>query len=262
MKTSIALVGLLSLPSFVGCCPRAAEPEPVFGGRGANVEGAKSAPLEGSAGVVESGPCDAVKPASEQRLIDDFEDADNQMFKTFQRQGWWYVAADQTKGQVFPPIGDFRPTALPENEATPENRYALYGKAEGYEDWGVLWGTTLTWTDGGIKCPLNGSKFEGVRFRAKGNGTLHVKFGNPDTVPTEQEGKCKERCWDTHGMKVSLTEEWQEFTVRYDRLQQGGWGTEAQFDPARLMHLNFSADGKSLPVEFWLDDLEFILPNP
>jgi hypothetical protein len=58
-------------------------------------------------------------------------------------------------------------------------------------------------------------------------------------------------------MKVQLTEQWQPFVVRWEKLQQGGWGGEARFDPARLLNLNFSVNGKDLPVEFWLDDIRF-----
>jgi hypothetical protein len=194
-------------------------------------------------------------------LIEDFEDTDNQLFKAFEREGWWYTAVDESEGTVFPAIGAFKATALPPDEATTENRFALYGKADGYRDWGVVWGTTTRWVTEGMKCPLNASAFEGMTFRVKGKGSIHLKIGNPKTVPQEFEGWCKERCWDTHGYRFPLTEDWQQVVVKWDRVQQGGWGQDAKFDPERLLTLNFSVDGKDLPVEFWLDDLLFLQPG-
>jgi hypothetical protein len=250
----------LALLSVVACACPGNQPDAVFGGQGADVQ-ARQTPLDQAPEEPDTGPCAKAAPASETKLIEDFEDTDNQLFKAFQREGWWYVAVDETSGTVTPTVGEFKATALPEGEATVENRYALYGKADGFNDWGVVWGTTLRWVDDGLQCPFNASKFVGLKFRVKGTGQLHLKIGNPKTVPAEFEGKCKERCWDTHGQRIPLTAQWQPHVVRFDKLQQGGWGSEAAFDPERWINLNFSVDGKNLPVEFWLDDIEFILPG-
>ncbi len=234
------------------------DPPPVFGGEGARFD-AKQTPIsEAPEEDLYTGPCAKPAPPSQAVLFEDFEDTNNQLFKAFEREGWWYVAVDETKGTVFPDVGDFKASALPEDEATTENRYALHGKASGFDDWGVVWGSTLKWTRDGVKCPFNGSHFEGLRFRARGSGSFQVKVGNPATVPGEYEGKCKQRCWDVHGQTFVLTPEWREYVLRWDRVQQGGWGAEAQFDPARILHVNFTVDGKSLPVEFWVDDIRFI----
>lgn len=249
---------LTACMALVGC--GSSESRPVFGGEGASFE-AQQTPLSEAPPETATGPCAQAAPPSETTLIEDFEDTDNQMFKAFQREGWWYVAVDETSGSVFPNVGEFAATALPAEEATAENRYALYGKADGFRDWGVVWGTTTRWVNDGLKCAFNASNFEGLTFRVKGKGSLHLKIGNPATTPPEYEGNCKERCWDTHGKRFALTDEWQQVIVRWDRVQQGGWGAQAQFDPERLLTLNFGVEGKSLPVEFWLDDLYFLQPG-
>ena len=48
--------------------------------------------------------------------------------------------------------------------------------AAGQTEWGVVWGSALNWTKNGLKCPLNVSAFAGLRFRAKGPGTVRVSL--------------------------------------------------------------------------------------
>lgn len=253
-RTLLALT--LPVSSVLSGCG-SSETRPVFGGEGASIE-AQQTPLSEAPPEQGSGPCAQAAPASDTVLIEDFEDADHQLFKAFQREGWWYVAVDETQGTIFPTVGEFAATPLPPTEATLENRHALHGKAEGFRDWGVIWGTTTRWVNDGVKCPFNASNFDGMTFRVKGKGSLHLKLGNPATTPPEYEGTCKERCWDAHGMRFPLSDDWQQVVVRWDRVQQGGWGAQAEFDPARLLTMNFSVAGKDLPVEFWLDDLYFL----
>jgi hypothetical protein len=191
-------------------------------------------------------------------LIDDFEDGDHKIFKAFQREGWLYVAADDSPGQVSPPVGELRPERLAAEGGSPDQLFALHGSASSFTAWGVVWGTTLRWVGEGNKCPLNVSNFAGIRFRARGKGSLSVRLGTWDTVPTEFDGKCKNRCWDTHSKRVFFSDDWQVNVVLWDQLQQFGWGTQARFDPKHVLNINFSADAKDLPVDFWIDDLEFI----
>jgi hypothetical protein len=253
-RVGVACIVLLS--AGLNACG-SSETEPVFAGQGATVE-ARQTPIEQAPAEVDAGPCAQAAPPSDVTLIEDFEDANNQLFKAFRREGWWYVATDDTPGSILPEKGEFNSIALPPEEATLENRYALYGKAQGYQDWGVVWGTTIRWKADGLKCPFNASNYVGLKFRARGKGSLHLKIGNPETVPAEYEGKCTQKCWDSHGQRVYLTEDWRAYVVRWDRVQQEGWGAEARFDPERLLAFNFSVNGKDLPVEFWLDDIEFI----
>lgn len=229
----------------------------MFGGQGASVEEPGEIPLaQAKPEAQATGPCAKPAPASTFSLLEDFEDHDNQLFKVFQREGWWYTATDDTQGKVVPPKGEFAGVELEEADRADQNEYGAHLSAEGYTAWGVVWGTTLNWVDKGIKCPFNGSAFDGIRFRAKGTGTIRVNFGIPETVPKDNGGHCVGKCYDNYGKVVDLKPEWKVFTVRWDRLQQGGWGEQAPFSPERLLNLNFSADGKNLPVELWLDDIE------
>jgi hypothetical protein len=159
---------------------------------------------------------------------------------------------------VIKPIGKFTAELLPAAEATKENRYAAQFSASGQKDWGASWGSTLTWTKKGIHCPLNLSGFAGVRFRAKGPGRIQMALAVPEVMPKEYRGTCVDHCYDFHGKMFTLSDHWEAYTMRWERLQQGGWGVEARFTPSRIVQLNIKASVETLPIDFWVDDLELI----
>jgi hypothetical protein len=233
----------------------------VFGGVGAVVGAPKEMPLpEPSANAkTASGPCAAPAPPGDTTLLDDFEDGDHQLFKAFEREGWWFSYADATEGaKLYPERGKFAPERLPPSVATKDDMFAAHMKAEGQKDWGAVWGVSLRWEKKGIRCPYNLSAFDGVRFRARGPATVRVSFGIPETQATEAGGTCTMGCWDVHTKIVYLSDHWDDYVVRWDRLEQGGWGAQARFDPARVLNLNFAVKPKELPADFWVDDINLI----
>ncbi len=252
--------GVLTACSASGGVSQSAPP-PVFGGQGAVVGVPKEMPLPPTGAPVKaaSGPCGDKAPASDTALVDDFEDGDHAAFKGFQREGWWFSAADATDGaKLFPDRGAFRPERLPVAEASRDNLFAAHLKAEGQKDWGAIWGVSLRWESKGIRCPLNVSAFAGLRFRAKGPGTLRLAFGIPETEPPDAGGTCTSGCYDVHGKVFYLTDHWDDYLVRWDRLEQQGWGAQARFDPARVVSMGFSVKPQDLPADFWIDDVAFV----
>ncbi len=249
-------LGGLALGGLAACGPNQ-QSAPVFGGRGAVVDpGASAAQAEAKPA---KGPCDSV-PASEDARLDDFEDGDHRLFGGFEREGWWFTATDHTPGaQVFPAEGKFEPVSLA-SEGTPENQFAAHLRASGQTDWGVTWGTTLAHVGAEAKCPLNAGHFAGLRLRARGKGVLLVRFGMPETTAAEFGGSCSDKCWDMHSFLLRLSDAWETREIRWDQLQQGGWGKSVRFDPARLMSLQFAATVPNLPADAWLDDVEWIRP--
>jgi hypothetical protein len=244
----------------LGCLAPQKPTPPVFGGQGASVSAGKETPLPAeTAPPKPSGPCAAPSPPGDVALIDDFEDGDAKPFKAFQREGWWFGANDATEGgKMSPPSGQFAPVRLPQGQASKLNAFAAHFTAEGYRKWGAVWGTSLNWAKDGIRCPFNASAFAGVKFRAKGPGLIKIQFGMPETVPVEYGGACKSNCYDSHGSAVLLGDKWDDYVVPWEVLQQGGWGAEARFDPARILGVNFSVLVKDLPSDFWLDDVKFL----
>jgi len=247
--------------SLAGACSSGdgAQNPPVFGGEGAVVTKEQPLPPASSASLADNGPCKGPAPQSDTALFDDFEDGDNKAFKGFEREGWWWSASDTTPDQkLLPAKEQFAAERLPTAEATKDNLFAAHFAAEGQKEWGAVWGSTLAWSNGGIKCPFNASLFEGVSFRVKGKGTVRFYFGQPETIGADGGGQCKERCYDSYGKVLFLTEQWQEVSIPFDKLQQEGWGTQVRWDPTRLIQISFKADPKVLPVDFWVDDIKFL----
>jgi len=239
-------------------------PSPIFGGQGAVVAMPQEAPLPADSGSpsalsAPAGPCTPPPKPTEVALLDDFEDGDSHLFKAFERDGWWFAASDPTDGaKVYPVSNHFQPDRLPPAESSKDNLFAAHFKAEGQKDWGATWGVGLQWESRGIRCPLNASGFAGVRFRARGPGTVRVSFAMPETQPADQGGSCKTSCYDFHGKFVYLSDRWTEYLVRWDAVEQGGWGAQARFDPSRLLRLAFSVSSKDVPIDFWVDDIAFV----
>jgi hypothetical protein len=234
---------------------------PVFGGKGAQIATPDERPLPEGAGKPESlGPCGKNSPPNDTALIDDFEDGNARIFKAFERDGFWFSASDKTEGSSISPQ-PFAPELLPAAESTKENRYAVHLAASGEKNWGVVWGAQLQWTHEGLRCPLNASSYAGVKLRAKGPGKIRVSLAVPEVQPKDGGGTCKDRCYDSHGKIVLLSDAWDTYEIRWEKLQQGGWGTEARFTPERLVNLALNVPVDALPIDIWVDDVELIPKN-
>jgi len=264
LPSSPWLALLIPLTLGAGACSKQGESEPgLFGGKGAKIGGLDEKPLPQGAGDPSAlGPCGKVSPASDAALIDDFEDGDGHLFKAFERDGYWYSASDKTEGSTISPTGTFAAEQLPASDATKENRYGAHLLASGQKDWGVVWGGQLTWAKDGIKCPLNVSSFAGLRFRAKGPGRIRVSVAVPEITPKDGGGTCVDKCYDSHGKYFDLSPAWENYEVRWEKLQQKGWGLDARFTPERVVNLGINVEVQNLPIDFWVDDFELIPKAP
>jgi hypothetical protein len=259
LRSRDALALPLVVGSLLACSPQSDKPAAVFGGQGAKVGSPDEKPLPAGAGTLQPiGPCGKHGPVSDAALIDDFEDGDARIFKAFERDGFWFTAGDNTAGSTVSPSGSFAPELLPPAESAKDNRYAAHFKAAGQTQWGALLGTALNWTQKGLKCPINLAGFAGLRFRAKGPGSVRVALAVPEVTPKDGGGTCTEGCYDNHGKLFLLTESWETYDMRWEKMAQAGWGTDARFTPERIVSLTFSGAVKDLPLEFWLDDIELI----
>jgi hypothetical protein len=251
--------GLLCCLPVVFLCCATTKPEAggsaVFGGKGAMV---KELPLPTGSKPEAGGPCAGGTPPSDTALIDDFEDGDAKPFKGYQREAWWFTVSDKTPGSVLSPDGTFKPAALPAAEASRDNAFAAHVTASGQTEWGMTFSTTLRWSNEGVHCPLNVSAFRGIKFRAKGPGTIQLKVEVPGTTPPDYGGECSKNCYDSPGKLIRLSDHWEEYQARWEQLQQGGWGAEVRFDPARVLGLAFAVGVAALPADFWVDDVALL----
>lgn len=199
-------------------------------------------------------PCDAIHSSPDILRIDDFEDGDAQIHRVFERDGWWWVSTDETSGDLIPARGAERPATLP------EGGLAMHFAAAGFSEWGAILGMSLEWAGEGVTCAFNAAAYEGFRFRAKGAGSLPVQVALPETNGPEGDArsKCADNCWDHYQVVLQLTQDWSRHEVRWADLQQGGWGKAVPFDAEHLLGILFSPKPEDLPIDAWIDDIEFI----
>jgi len=252
--------GALALAAIaVGCVARqpaassetaAATARPAFGGeRAAFGETASGASLGQGAGRCQNVPAISTDP-----LLADFEQDSIFVRPVPQRWGTWYMGNDGS------PDGRQEPDSFAaERGGYGGSNYAVHFKVQGFTEWGAVLGATLRYApEDGIRCPYNASGFDGLSFMAKGKGRIRVNVTTPDTVPTDEDGRCKKSCWDSHGAFVFLSDEWTEQRLPWSAFAQQGWGTAARLNLNEILSINFVVGRADQPAELWLDDLKFI----
>lgn len=198
-------------------------------------------------------------PCGEEGVIEDAEDGDSQIRVDALRNGFIYTAVDDFGSTIVPKAGAkggmFRMTA----GGPPGSRYAIRVHGETAATETPYAGVIINLTD--PKDTYDASRFRGVSFRARrGPGaTSAVRFRVAD-VNTEPEGGVCGACYNDFGMDLELTEDWQQFTVPFERLsQEGGWGSprpdELQAD--QLYSIQFAITERGEPFDLWVDDLAF-----
>ncbi|WP_437708633.1 hypothetical protein WMF45_30715 [Sorangium sp. So ce448] len=198
-------------------------------------------------------------------MIDDMEDNDNAILADGGRVGYWYTFNDATEGAMQTPPPDpegtgaepFTMTAL--EPARAQSMYAARSWGEGFTEWGAGFGFDLNSPEG-VKASYDASAYTGITFWAKlgaGSGTsATVMISDPGTDPAG--GACSDKC-DAWQKTFAATEEWQQFTIPFAELKQGGWGDPAgteQIDAAKLYSLQFQI-GKAPKFDLYIDDLGF-----
>lgn len=180
-------------------------------------------------------------------LIDDLDDGDATLPSRDGRSGWWYTANDGTS-EHFPP-GLWRPS----DDDAYSGDYAAHFSGSGFLGWGATVGFTLN-----EECPYDASAYAGITFRARGQGTIRVRFTTVATVPVVLvPGDCVEDCWDDFASEIRLGDAWSEYEITWDDLAQAGWGKPAEFDPAELLAIVWQGGAMST-FDIWLDDIAFV----
>ncbi|WP_437642591.1 CIA30 family protein [Sorangium sp. So ce854] len=194
-------------------------------------------------------------------MIDDMEDNDNAINAAGGRVGYWYTFNDGTEGATQEPPPDpegtgetpFTMTAL--EPARGQSMYAARSWGSGFETWGAGFGFDLNSPEG-AKAPYDASAYTGITLWAKGTTSATVMISDPGTDP--EGGVCTDEC-DKWQKSLALTEEWQQFTIPFADLKQGGWGTPAgtdQIDATKLYSIQFQV-GTDPEFDVYIDDLAF-----
>lgn len=174
-------------------------------------------------------------------LIEDFENsATNSLFRLF----------DDGSFGTKSPTGSFASELSSDG-----NGSAMHFTGSGYVTWGAGIGREF---DPPSDCK---GRALGIRFRAKGSGTLTFAMPVAAVVPTAEGGTCSAgaECNDSHQVAVPLTAQWETHEVLFSSLTQSpDWGLTASFDAENVLELLFTARPESMPFDFWIDDIELV----
>lgn len=192
-------------------------------------------------------------------LIDDGDDKDNQTMVVGGRGGYWYTFSDMDGTEVWPTAGAKGGTFEMSPGGAENSPYAARFKGKV--------STAETPTQGGMgmnfldpKGGYDGSKYGGISFWAKaGPGVKTIRLKIPDANTDPDGGICSE-CFNDFGLNLTLTEDWQQYIVRFkDLAQLPGWGQPKKFsvDRARLYGIQFQVDEKGKEFDVWIDQLRF-----
>lgn len=186
-------------------------------------------------------------------LIDDFDDGDNVAVAEPEREAYWFTVDDGSAGSM-EPKGEFLP-ASGGYRRTPSAHVTV----SGYTVWGAALMANISHKTE-LRCPYNASAFAGLRFVARGQGRVRVALQVPGVVSTEYGGTCNEQtevCYDNHGIFVELGAEYQAYELPWSSFRQRGFGAPVPFDPKTIFALQFSMEVADLPVDLWVDQVEF-----
>jgi hypothetical protein len=178
------------------------------------------------------------------------------------RYGFWYVNGDATSGAKIVKIEQLVAGLAPARGASTK---AAHFTASGYAGWGATVG--LSFADAAQKrTPYDAGNAVGISFWVHGSfkaaGTLlTVLFPIPDTDSsgTHCGGSGQGLCLDHYKASVAVTADWQQVTLMFSDLHQGGWGAPVDaFDPKKMLGIEWSAADTA--IDIWLDDLALLRP--
>lgn len=149
-------------------------------------------------------------------MIDDFEDGDQLSLAHDGRDAGWYFYNDGTTGDQ---------TVTVEADTTGERGIVLSVKGDGFAEWGSGFGVSMNWAEG--QCTYDASIYDGVQFWVRGAGTPRVTLQNISVRPISDGGQCPAdaSCFDSHGVALTLTDEWSFVKLPFSSFVQAGWGT-------------------------------------
>ncbi|HTQ04304.1 MAG TPA: hypothetical protein VMI54_10625 [Polyangiaceae bacterium] len=166
------------------------------------------------------------------------------------RKDAWFGYDDGTRGGAL----DFGV------ERTSEGN-VLHVTARGFDAWGS--GVTRGFgTRAPVEraCEVDASSYAGIRFRARGSGSLRVAVETTPLSPRAEGGECDlgQACYDWPGTELELTSTWTTFELPFCRLVPSGWGRSGTaVDPRRLERVHFRFAPHE-PHDLWLADLSYL----
>ena len=186
-------------------------------------------------------------------LIDDVEDGNGDISERDGRGGAWYTVNDGSSTGMQVPAPRQRVT--PVMGGAQNSNFAVRMWGSGFSVWGAALGVPLS-ERGMTQCAYDARDALGIRFYAKGSGTVTISVASSATVPESEGGTCTARCFDYHAIRKQLSADWASYQIAWSELRQSGWGAATNFSPGEIMYLEF-AFGVNVSFDVYLDDLAF-----
>lgn len=200
--------------------------------------------------------CSAPTAAALPPIIDDFEDLRP-------GQDAWFSYGDDTPEAV-----------LERKVETVDGARALHVVTRGFASWGAGVGVALgaaaraglpAGGTSGDRCEVDGTAYDGIRFRVRGHGRLRVAVATTPLVSRSEGGGCDlgPGCFDWPGRDVPVAgDAWTDVTLPFCELAPLGWGrSQATVDATHLFAVHFRF-GEHVASDVWIDDVAFIARAP
>jgi len=197
---------------------------------------------------------------SQEAVIADGDDNNNQVNVIGGRGGYWYTFAEGASTDVWPTAGSKGGTFEMSPGGAENTPYGA--RFKGRIDPGE--GNTLAGMGMNFLDPKGGydaSKYGGISFWAKtGAGSASsYRLKIPD-INTDPDGGICSECFNDFGMNIEVTGEWQHFIIPFGDLKQlPGWGKPKKFgiQTSRLYGVQFQIDQKGAPFDLMVDQIRF-----
>ena len=234
---------------------------------GAPTGSAGSAGSSGTAGSPPStGSCPSVDMMT---LISDFETGKAEVIATAGRDSSWFLYSDGTGTQT--PVKIANTPLAAEAGGACGSAFAFHTTGTGFTIWGAGVGTDFAPKTAMARTPYDLSPYSGVAFRAKAAATTPLRVSISDTNTAPEGMKCVDttdatnaaRCGDYFGAEVTLSAEFQDFTIKFADLKQRGFGLPVAtgLEKTKAFTLRMQVKGSAqAPASFdlWLDDVRFV----
>ncbi len=243
-KYTLGLALVASAALALGCKPRQ------------DAASASSSQAQAGEGVVALGgkTCEVVE------MIEDAENADNQVIKAGNRNGYIYTYVDKEGTTVEPQAGELGGTFVMAEGGAKGSGYALRMT-------GTIATASITYAGMGMnfldpKGVYDASQYDGISFfiRKAPETTARVRLKVPDKNTDPDGGVCQE-CFNDFGTDMTVKDEWTQYIVPWSAMtQMQGWGNPRPpaIEPATVTSIQFQVADKGQNFDVWVDNVAFI----
>jgi hypothetical protein len=175
-------------------------------------------------------------------MIDDFEDRDLELFQGSGLHGAW--SANDVQGNAL--SLNFEPD--PDLPGSQTLRLTKTGPS---------WAPAVIAAPLDDGCPVDARAFDGLRIKARLNGSFRFNLPTLDTTASDAGGRCADRCGVHFGMPiVGLGTRPEEYDIPFRRLSRWELDSSIDFKPSGILGVELTT--QSAEYDVWLDELSLV----